>query len=85
MDVRARTQAMYAPGEPMAFRHRALLALTDPIGAINRQVQSWLGLEEGEASFRPYMSTGARPDPMRFDGARGPDETIYGIRLYYRW
>jgi hypothetical protein len=85
MDVRARTQALYAPGEPMGFRHRALLALTDPIGAINRQVESWLGLEEGHASFRPYMSTSPRGQVTRFDGDSSRDETVYGVRLYYRW
>jgi len=85
MGVRSRTQALYAPGEPMAFRHRAVLALTDPIGALNSQVSSWLGIEEGNASFRPYITTGARPQALRFDGDRGPDDTIYGIRLYYRW
>ncbi|WP_206202634.1 DUF3943 domain-containing protein [Thioalkalivibrio sp. XN279] len=85
MGVRARTQALYEPGEPMEFRHRALLALSDPIGAINRQVESWLGIEEGNASFRPYMTTGPRRHASRFDGDIGPDETIYGLRLYYRW
>lgn len=85
MDVRARTQALYEPGEPMEFRHRALLVLTDPIGAINRQVESWLGLEEGHASFRPYMTSSPRGRVTRFDGDSGRDETVYGVRLYYRW
>ena len=85
MDVRARTQALYDPGEPMEFRHRALLALMDPIGAINRQVESWLGIEEGRASLRPYMRTGPGKHVARFEGDSAPDESIYGLRLYYRW
>jgi hypothetical protein len=85
MHLRSRTQALYAPGEPMSFRHRALLALTDPIGAINRRVESWLGLDEGHATFRPYLSTTSRNLAARYDGDRGFEETVYGIRLYYRW
>ena len=85
MDVRARTQALYAPGEPMQFRHRALLALTDPLGAINRQVESWLGLEEGNASLRPYLGSTPHRIAARYDGDGAPEETMYGIRLYYRW
>jgi hypothetical protein len=82
-----RTQALYAPGEPMEFRHRALLALTDPIGAINRKVESWLGLEEGNAALRPYMSTTntSRNIAARYAGDTGLRETVYGVRLYYRW
>lgn len=83
--VRERTHALYATGEPMQFRHRALLALTDPIGAINRQVESWLGLEEGNASFRPYVGATPRRFAARYDGDTGLDDTVYGIRLYYRW
>lgn len=83
--LRSRTQARYRPGEPMPFRHRALLALTDPIGAINRRVESWLGMESGSATFRPYIATSSRGRAPRYDGDSAPLETVYGIRLYYRW
>ena len=85
MAVRERTLARYGPGQPMAFRDRAALALTDPIGALNRMVGSWLGIEEGNALLRPYLSHGAAPLQARFDGDARRDDTVYGLRFYYRW
>lgn len=84
MHLRARTLDRYAPGEEMRFRDRALLALTDPLGAINRQVQSWLG-KDAEASLAPNFG------PQRL-GARAPyqenqveTDWVYGLQFNYRW
>jgi hypothetical protein len=84
MALRARTLARYAPGEPMRFGDRALLALTDPLGAINRQVQGWLGVH-GEANLVPWLGTqriGIAP-PYAVD--RAATDPVYGLRLHYRW
>lgn len=84
MGLRGRVADRYLPGEEMAFRDRALLALTDPIGAINRQVQSWLGVEV-EASFSPYFGPqrlGARPQYLE-DQVEA--DWVYGLRFNYRW
>lgn len=85
MDLRRETQALYSPGEEMAWRHRALLVLTDPIGALNRKVQSWVGMEEAETSLRLY-TTAAQPGfTPRFAGDAGLDDRVYGLRLDFRW
>lgn len=84
MWIRAGIKERQSPGEPMPPGDRLLLVLTDPIGAINRQVQSWLGLP-GEATFQPYYS------PQRVGAARPyaqPDvqaDWVFGLRVNYRW
>jgi hypothetical protein len=85
MDLRHRTAALYEPGEEMAWRHRAVLALTDPVGALNRTVQSWIGLEESEASLRLYTSDAQPGFSPRFAGDSGLDDRVYGLRLDFRW
>jgi hypothetical protein len=84
MRLRARTLERYPPGAELAFGDRALLALTDPLGAINRRVQSWLGVE-GEASLSPYF--GAQRLGERRPYAEDTVETdwLYGLRFSYRW
>lgn len=84
MRVRADIKERHAPGEPLPLGDRLVLVLTDPIGAINRQVQSWLGLS-GEATFQTYYS------PQRMGAARPntqPDiqaDWVFGLRVNYRW
>lgn len=85
MDLRHRTASRYEPGEAMAWRHRALLVLTDPIGALNRKVQSWVGIEESEASLRLYTSASQPGFSPRFAGDGGLDDRVYGLRLDFRW
>jgi hypothetical protein len=84
MDVRARVTRRYAPEEQMLFRHRALLAVTDPLGAINRQVQSWFGLNE-ELRMQPYF--GPRRVDARASYAKDHVEVdwVYGLQVHYRW
>lgn len=84
MKVRDRTRARYAPGETMPFLDRALLAVTDPLGAINRQVQSWLGIKM-ESSFVPQFGPrriGARP---AYANDQPTTDWVYGFQVNYRW
>lgn len=84
MDVRARVAQQYAPEAQMLFRHRALLAVTDPLGAINRQVQSWLGLDE-DLRIQPYFGprrVGARAS---YAEDRVEVDWVYGLQVRYRW
>jgi hypothetical protein len=84
MGLRARTTARHVAGEEMRFMDRALLVVTDPLGAINRQVQSWLR-RPVDSSFYPYFG------PQRL-GVRTPyaedqvaTDWVYGLRISYRW
>jgi hypothetical protein len=84
MRIRKRIVARGVPGEPVPFGDRLVLVLTDPIGAINRQVQSWLGLTD-RATFQPYYA------PQRIGALQpyaAPDveaDWVYGLRVNYRW
>jgi len=84
MRVRERITARQQPGEPVPFGDRLVLVLTDPIGAINRQVQSWLGLS-GEASFMPYYAPRRLGAPQRYAEPGAPTDWVYGLRVHYRW
>jgi hypothetical protein len=84
MGLRARVAERYAPGEEMLFRDRALLALTDPIGAINRKVQSWSGVYV-EASFRPYFGPQRLGPRAAYLEDQAASDRVYGLRFNYRW
>ena len=84
MSLRHGIRARYQPGEAMLFRHRALLGLTDPLGAINRQVRAWLGLRE-ELSLKLYVrrpQAETRLRPARQDSPSGRE---FGVHFRYRW
>jgi hypothetical protein len=84
MRVRDRVAERQVPGEAMALGDRVVLAVTDPIGAINRQVQSWIGAK-AEARFYPFIGT----QRVRAGGSQSAErletELVYGLRLDYRW
>lgn len=84
MHVRDRVAERQVPGEAMALGDRVVLAVTDPIGAINRQVQSWIGVK-AEARFYPFIGT----QRVRAGGSQAADrletELVFGLRLDYRW
>jgi hypothetical protein len=84
MGLRARTLDSYAPGEDMRFGDRVLLALTDPLGAINRQVQSWLGVD-AEASLSPYFGPQRLGARAQYSDDRPETDWVYGLRFNYRW
>lgn len=84
MQLRERILAGQAPGAPLSPRDRTVLALTDPLGAINRQVQSWLG-RNAEASLAPMIALRRVGGGQRYAGDDSPHERVVGIRLNYRW
>lgn len=84
MQVRGRILSAQAAGASLSRGERATLALTDPLGAINRQVQSWLGLE-AEATLEPMVGVRRAGGERRYAGDDGPAERVVGIRLNYRW
>lgn len=84
MAVRARTAARYAPGEELRFMDRALLAVTDPLGAINRRVQSWLG-RPVDASVFPYFGPQRLAGRPSFAADQDGTDWVYGVRVHYRW
>lgn len=84
MRIRARTMARHDSDAEMPFADRALLAVTDPLGAINRQVRTWLG-RPVNSRFYPYFG------PQRL-GGRAPyaanqveTDWVYGLQMNYRW
>ena len=84
MRLRARTLERYPPGTELVFGDRALLALTDPLGAINRRVQSWLGVG-GEASLSPYFAAQQLGERRRYAEDTVETDWVYGLRFNYRW
>lgn len=84
MSLRESIRSRYQPGEAMLLRHKTLLGLTDPLGAINRQVQSWLGLEQ-TPSVQLYFRrahAGARQRSGRPGSVTGHE---YGVQIRYGW
>lgn len=84
MRLRARALERYPPGGEMAFRDRAILALTDPLGTINRQVQSWLGVG-GETRVSPYFGPQRLDERRPYGGNVVETDWVYGLRVNYRW
>lgn len=69
----------------LPFRQRAVLALTDPLGAINRTVDGWFGLDQPFA-IRPFVATREVPRAPR-ERIAGPAQTerVYGLSFTYAW
>lgn len=84
MRWRQQVAERHAPGEAMSRGDRLLLVLTDPIGAINRQVQSWLGLSGG-AHLRPYYALQRVGAPLPYPDPAAQADRVYGLQLDYRW
>lgn len=84
MSLRARTRDRYGAGESMSFGDRAVMILTDPLGAINRQVQSWLGVR-AESSFHPYFGRQRVGVAQPYHADHVEADWSYGFRLNYRW
>lgn len=84
MELRTRTRERHAAGESMRFGDRALMVLTDPLGAINRQVQSWLGVQ-AESGFHPYVGRQRIGAATPYQADQVEADWTYGLRLNYRW
>ncbi|MEJ2604498.1 MAG: DUF3943 domain-containing protein [Gammaproteobacteria bacterium] len=72
------------------FGDSVLWIATDPLGAVNRQIDRWFGWEESSVSVRPYyLEKTARPDqygglPHEFGDTEFGD-TEFGIRFHVAW
>lgn len=84
MHLRARTLDRYAPGEEMRFLDRTLMALTDPLGAINRQVQGWLG-KDAEAIVAPSFGPQRLGTRVPYEENHVETDWVVGLRFSYRW
>ncbi len=84
MELRARISSRHAPGEQMSFRNRAVLAVTDPLGAINGLVGSWFG-RGGEAHLAPHIGRRAPGERRSYAPDELQTEWVYGLRFDYRW
>ena len=75
MGVRDRIEARHDGSSKMPFRDRLVLALTDPLGGMNRVVDGWFGRGE-DLRMVPY-----RPG----DISMGSSDKVYGLTIEYRW
>lgn len=85
MAVREDILAGNAEVGELPLKQRVVLALTDPLGALNRTVDGWFGLEQ-RFMFRPFVVTRELPAAAG-EGLAGPVETerVYGISFTYAW
>lgn len=84
MRVRDKIQTRHAVSGDLGFRDRAVLILTDPLGSLNSQVDSWFGLD-GELTLLPYAAKERRGSKRHRSGSQADYERIYGITVVYRW
>jgi hypothetical protein len=84
MTVRDDILAGSEPGTDRPFGQDVVLALTDPLGALNRTVDGWFGMEQRFA-IQPFMLT--RDVPQRLQGGEIASETewVYGLAFTYTW
>lgn len=74
-----------ADGDASGFGERTVLAVTDPLGAINRTVDRWLGLDQ-RLTIQPFVVTQEVRRPTQ-DGAAHSVETeqVFGFTFTYVW
>ncbi len=85
MTVREGILADYGDSGELPFGRRAVLAMTDPLGAINRSIDRWLGLDQ-RFTIQPFVVTQAVRRPIQ-DGALQSveSEQVYGFTFTYVW
>jgi hypothetical protein len=85
MTVRENILANAADVSELPFQQRAVLTLTDPLGAINRTVDGWFGLEQ-RFTIQPFVMTHGVHAPAG-DGVlpRVETEQVYGLTFTYVW
>lgn len=64
---------------------RWVLALTDPLGMLNRQFDQWFGWGEARVHVQPYYLRRNIEDALSSAAAGGHAETEYGIRFHIAW
>jgi hypothetical protein len=77
MEWRGQTRARVVANGQMRFRHRAVFATTDPLGAVNRLVDQVIG-RDVDVLVAPFIV-----QPSAFQP--GHTEPAFGVRLYIRW
>jgi Domain of unknown function (DUF3943) len=64
---------------------RVVLTLTDPLGAINRTVDGWFGLEQ-RFTLQPFFVRREVRHPVEDGALRPPEnEPVYGFTFTYAW
>lgn len=84
MGLRESILAEHLPGSDLPFRHRFLLVVTDPLGAINRTVDGWFGLEQ-RLTIQPYVKRQVLRGPALENRDLTRSERVYGITFTYSW
>jgi hypothetical protein len=85
MALREDILAGHDPMTELPFRQRFILAMTDPLGAINHTVNGWFGLEQ-RFNVQPYVKVRAVRDRFADVGPVPPQtERVYGINFTYHW
>ncbi|MCI0518118.1 MAG: DUF3943 domain-containing protein [Woeseiaceae bacterium] len=85
MGLRESILAGHFSGSELPFRERFLLAATDPLGAINRTVDGWFGLDQ-RLTVHPYLKMRSVRSPAMHErpGAL-QSERVYGITVSWSW
>jgi hypothetical protein len=85
MGLRESILAQRGPGNELPFRQRFLLVATDPLGAINRTVDGWFGLDQ-RLTVQPYVKVQAAKERVANSGVvPAQTERVYGINFTYLW
>ncbi len=79
--IRAREQETGQRG----FGDNVLWIATDPLGAVNRQIDRWFGWEQSAVSIRPYYIENRTGRVERGLGPDGTENVEYGIRFRVAW
>lgn len=61
-----------------------LWVLTDPLGALNRQVDTWFG-QDAQLQLAPYRQQATVCHARCEDSRLAEEDAIYGIELRFRW
>lgn len=85
MTVRENILADYGDAGELPFGQRAVLALTDPLGGINRSVDRWFGLDQ-RFTIQPFVRTRDVRHPIQGGVTRSVEtERVYGFTFTYVW
>lgn len=85
MRIREDVIAGNSASSELPFHQRLVLTVTDPLGALNRALDRWLGLDQ-RFHLQPFAQ--ARPVMTRVSGDGATlvqTDRIYGVTFSYRW
>jgi hypothetical protein len=85
MRLREDILVRYGEATALPFGHRFVLVLTDPLGAINRTVDGWFGLDQ-RFNLHPMIYDRPVMYPAKGDApVSGESERVYGIAFTLTW